>query len=409
MFVKVNARVLTDNIRSDINLLREFLAEPKQSNSFQVDSSLVKLLVELRDSLDGVCALAMSEYVNGDSWANDNYLTGKSALVHETGQSRKKVDVDIACAKVLSKYSCYMKKLSDGKITCEHIKLVTPLLSDNYIEFFDDDNKLLCDIACTLSVKDFNNVVRHWKNMVDAVCDDNTNDQQSFESRRLFFSELADGQYFIQGQFDPISGKIIKKALEQVSQKLWNKTEPQLRHEYSPSQMRADALVMLAQNFVGDKTLSSPTLTADIVFDINDITPGNSTTTFLKAMLEKQTPIVSTHSKNQLKQILCDCEISTPIKLETSHYDLGRKVRTAPVHLKKQLVLETQTCTIKGCVTPAKWCDAHHTKHWIDGGPTSLDNLVLLCRRHHTITHQNKIPKLTTTNKKQYADLPPPN
>ena len=108
MFVKVNARVLTDNIRSDINLLREFLAEPKQSNSFQVDSSLVKLLVELRDSLDGVCALAMSEYVNGDSWANDNYLTGKSALVHETGQSRKKVDVDIACAKVLSKYSCYM-------------------------------------------------------------------------------------------------------------------------------------------------------------------------------------------------------------------------------------------------------------------------------------------------------------
>ncbi|MBP9115398.1 MAG: HNH endonuclease, partial [Acidimicrobiia bacterium] len=62
---------------------------------------------------------------------------------------------------------------------------------------------------------------------------------------------------------------------------------------------------------------------------------------------------------------------------------------------------------MKGCTTPTKWCDAHHIKHWIDGGTTSLDNLVLLCRQHHTITHQNKIPKLTTTNKKQYADLPP--
>ena len=169
------------------------MSEPARSNSVFVDSGLVKSLVELRDSLDGVCALVMSEYINGGSWANDNYLTGKSAIVHETGQSRKKVDVDIACAKVLSKYSCYMEKLSCGKISSEHIKLVTPLLSDSYIEFFDDDNKLLCDIAVTLPVSQFNNVVRHWKNMVDAIRDDNSEDQQSFESRRLFFSELADG------------------------------------------------------------------------------------------------------------------------------------------------------------------------------------------------------------------------
>ncbi|MEI2834715.1 MAG: HNH endonuclease signature motif containing protein [Acidimicrobiia bacterium] len=408
MYENIDSAVLTEKLRCDIGLLREFLSEPARSNSVFVDSGLVKSLVELRDSLDGVCALVMSEYINGGSWANDNYLTGKSAIVHETGQSRKKVDVDIACAKVLSKYSCYMEKLSCGKISSEHIKLVTPLLSDSYIEFFDDDNKLLCDIAVTLPVSQFNNVVRHWKNMVDAIRDDNSEDQQSFESRRLFFSELADGQYFIQGQFDPISGKIIRKALEAITQKLWSETEPQMRHEYSPAQMRADALVMLAQNFVGDKTLTSPTLTADIVIDINDITPGNSTTIFLKTMLEKQTPIISTHSKGQLKQMLCDCEISTPIKLQTGRYDLGRKVRTAPTHLKKQLVLETQTCSIKGCVAPAKWCDAHHIKHWIDGGTTSLDNLVLLCRRHHTITHQNKTTKLSTTNKKQYADLPPP-
>lgn len=213
MFVDKSSVVLTDKLRSDIGLLRKFLAEPVRSNSFRVDSGLVKSLVELRDSLDGVCALAMSEYVNGDSWANDNYLTGKSALVHETGQTREKVDADIACAKLLSKYSYYMEKLSCGKISSEHIKLVSPLLSDNYIEFFDDDNKLLCDIACTLPVGQFNNVVRHWKNMVDAVRGDNTSDQIMFESRRLFFSELCDGQYFIQGQFDPISGKIIKKSI----------------------------------------------------------------------------------------------------------------------------------------------------------------------------------------------------
>ena len=235
MFDDKSSAVLTDKLRSDIGLLRDFLGDRVGSNSVCVDVGLMKSLVQLCDSLDGVCTLAMNDYVDGGSWANDNYLTGKSAIVHETGQSRKKVDGDIACAKLLSKHSCFMENLSCGKISSEHIKLVTPLLADSYIEFFDDDNKLLCDIAATLPVSQFNNVVRHWKNMVDAVRDDNTNDQIAFESRRLFFSELADGQYFIQGQFDSINGKIIKKALEQVTQKLWNNTEPTMRHEYSPA------------------------------------------------------------------------------------------------------------------------------------------------------------------------------
>jgi len=33
-------------------------------------------------------------------------------------------------------------------------------------------------------------------------------------------------------------------------------------------------------------------------------------------------------------------------------------------------------------------CDGHHLVHWIDGGETNLDNLVLLCRRHHRMVHE---------------------
>jgi hypothetical protein len=32
-------------------------------------------------------------------------------------------------------------------------------------------------------------------------------------------------------------------------------------------------------------------------------------------------------------------------------------------------------------------CDAHHVRHWADGGTTALHNLVLLCRTHHTVVH----------------------
>ena len=37
---------------------------------------------------------------------------------------------------------------------------------------------------------------------------------------------------------------------------------------------------------------------------------------------------------------------------------------------------------------PPEWCDAHHVWPWEEGGPTSLDNLVLKCRRHHTLGHK---------------------
>ncbi|MGE0732366.1 MAG: HNH endonuclease signature motif containing protein, partial [Acidimicrobiia bacterium] len=45
------------------------------------------------------------------------------------------------------------------------------------------------------------------------------------------------------------------------------------------------------------------------------------------------------------------------------------------------------TCRFPGC-THRGWLDAHHQHHWADGGPTNLDNLLLLCRHHHRTVHE---------------------
>jgi hypothetical protein len=44
-------------------------------------------------------------------------------------------------------------------------------------------------------------------------------------------------------------------------------------------------------------------------------------------------------------------------------------------------------CRFPGC-THERFVDAHHIEHWADGGETSIDNLVLLCRRHHRLVHE---------------------
>ncbi len=40
-------------------------------------------------------------------------------------------------------------------------------------------------------------------------------------------------------------------------------------------------------------------------------------------------------------------------------------------------------CIIPGCTVPAAWCEVHHVVDWANGGPTTVDNGVLLCWHHH--------------------------
>ncbi|MET8261310.1 DUF222 domain-containing protein [Micromonospora sp. NPDC005205] len=69
--------------------------------------------------------------------------------------------------------------------------------------------------------------------------------------------------------------------------------------------------------------------------------------------------------------------------------DVGRQRRLITGPLRRALVLRDGGCAFPGCDRPARWCAAHHIRHWADGGPTSLDNAVLLCGHHHRHVHQS--------------------
>ena len=42
-------------------------------------------------------------------------------------------------------------------------------------------------------------------------------------------------------------------------------------------------------------------------------------------------------------------------------------------------------CRYPGC--ESRRADLHHIRHWINGGPTDLDNLISLCPWHHKVVH----------------------
>jgi hypothetical protein len=66
---------------------------------------------------------------------------------------------------------------------------------------------------------------------------------------------------------------------------------------------------------------------------------------------------------------------------------VGRQTRSIPPWLRRALQARDGGCRFPGC-THTRFVDGHHIRHWADGGETSLDNLVLLCRHHHGLVHE---------------------
>jgi len=67
--------------------------------------------------------------------------------------------------------------------------------------------------------------------------------------------------------------------------------------------------------------------------------------------------------------------------------DYGTTTRTVPAPLYNALVIRDRHCRYPGCDRPPDWTEAHHIRWVLDRGPTCLDNLVLLCTRHHHLLH----------------------
>ncbi len=87
----------------------------------------------------------------------------------------------------------------------------------------------------------------------------------------------------------------------------------------------------------------------------------------------------------ELKKLACEADILPAIyKIKGQKLWLGRRTRIATPGQKAALTLRDQGCV--GCDAAPHWCQAHHIDWWSNGGPTDLDNLVMVCTRcHHNI------------------------
>ena len=92
----------------------------------------------------------------------------------------------------------------------------------------------------------------------------------------------------------------------------------------------------------------------------------------------------------ELRRLLCDAKI-TPVVLdgESLPLDVGREKRCVTPPQRKAIAARDRGCAHPSCDRSPIWCTVHHIIHWIDGGTTDIDNLVMLCREHHRLIHDS--------------------
>ncbi len=89
-----------------------------------------------------------------------------------------------------------------------------------------------------------------------------------------------------------------------------------------------------------------------------------------------------------LTALTCDSVLERLLTADGRVLDYGRSTRSVPKHLTRAVTAHDQHCRAPGCRRAAHHGDIHHVTPWALGGPTSVDNLVLLCRYHHHLFHK---------------------
>ncbi|MGO1182381.1 MAG: DUF222 domain-containing protein [Micrococcaceae bacterium] len=89
-----------------------------------------------------------------------------------------------------------------------------------------------------------------------------------------------------------------------------------------------------------------------------------------------------------LRRLVCTAEITTAVLgAEGEVLDVASSRRQFSLKQRRALAARDGGCAAPGCTFPAAWCDSHHVQEWSEGGPTTVENGVLLCNHHHRSLH----------------------
>src|SRR5205814_10345123 len=211
-------------------------------------------------------------------------------------------------------------------------------------------------------------------------------------SRALRVYPDSDGTVRIKGRLTAEVGALFVQALAAAREALYQQrrasdaaTGPADVPEETPTmeQQQADALALLAETALhhgidpgapGERYQVVVHVDAEVLADAD--APGQS-------VLDDGARVPAGTSQ----RLACDASLVVMRHGRDGRVVAGdARTRTIPPALRRALHHRDRGCRFPGC--GVRFGQGHHIRHWAQGGPTTLSNLALLCRRHHRAVHE---------------------
>ena len=333
------------------------------------------------------------------------------------GPAREKVRV----ARALAPLPRISGAMARGELSYSKVRALTRVATA-------ENEEELLEVARHATAAHIEKLVRAWRRM-DRL-EEGEAERERHRRRYLRLYPDEDGSYVLRGRLDAEVGSLLEKALEWAREALYRREAGDLddlddpahpnghpfglsvsgevsgsgfETEESPEltatvpQRLADALGLLAERAMGggepgsevsgEGRAASPVAgRADrfqVVVHVDlDTLKGDSE--LGSAALEGSSVHVPAETSMRLA---CDSGVVEMTHGDGGHVlDVGRKRRTVPPAIRRALEYRDRGCRFPGCT--CRFTDAHHIVHWANGGETKLENLLLLCRRHHRAVHE---------------------
>jgi hypothetical protein len=356
-------------------------------------------LVDLRRAIDRLEAeflRRLHRFHSERGAQSDGGGSTMSWLRRRCAMTMKAAAYRVHLARSLGELPAALASARAGRASFSNVAMIGHLADDVGVEHVAPLESILVGAAETLEPGPMRTLTQAARLRIDpdgVLADDN----HAHQHRWFECEPTYGGDYIARGRLTGEGGALVKTVLDAIGHGL---TAGETR---LASTRRADALVEMAAMYLRSGDLRDvhgqrPHLTLTVSAETLRAGAAVAGTETRPAELSGVGPI---HPETA-RRIACDAArtvvtvaapapdaspwtaTSTPVQ----PLSVGRNTRTVPAPLRTALSLRDQGCRFPGCDRPPAWTDGHHIIHWVDDGPTELDNLVSLCRMHHRAVHE---------------------
>ena len=388
---------------------RDVAAVLAQSSDEQLEASILSLKERI-DAAETELALRVAEYDRRRLADERHVLTTKQWLRSRCRMSPGEASTTVRVGRALSELDALADASLSGMVPMSSVRVVTGI-AHRHRTAFDGHGDVLVDAATYLSTRDLRRAADCWEQQVAPEYTEGDL-KHRHDLRGVSVNQTVDGMWRLSGDLDPESGHVINAAIHALA-------DPANTDPYdvrTPRQRRADAVTEVCRFWLdrndtavtsgGTKPHITVTVDYEHLVDSGRSDPSVVTTIDVDRSLLPEidgTPV----DVSDIRRLACDADVVRMVVRGGSEIlDVGRATRTVPSAMRRAVEHRDGGCTWDGCDALAGWCDAHHVVHWSAGGPTSLDNLRLLCRRHHRAVHDGRRDRWPGTE--HGSSRPPP-